>query len=405
MGIETLAGEVLTAAQRETFARDGLLLLDDPCPTELLDEVLADSEEMYNDAFDPGPEVNRDGVVYTKHVGGVERYHWHRVMYAWKTKRSVRQMALAPRVLRATEELFGRSVLPFQTLNFPVGTQQPPHIDAFFFNSDPDGYMCGVWIALEDMDMDNGPLVYYPGSHKLPLPTWEEIAQETGISTVRADYETEEAFKAGRADAFNEYARGLIDRHGFEPRYGTIRKGQALIWAPHLLHGGAPQKDLSRTRHSQVTHYYFEGCRHYRPLHTEPGYINWDYPEWIREPPPTYTIDAVEEIVRENVPPGATMLVASLGYEQLLELEDRTAHHFPRDRDGAHLQLHELGDDVVAELEEMRSQGAGYIVFPMDQMWRLEYDAPQLQQHLENNYTGVFRDGAYCVIYALDQAP
>ena len=23
--------------------------------------------------------------------------------------------------------------------------------------------MAGVWVALEDMDMDNGPLVYYPG--------------------------------------------------------------------------------------------------------------------------------------------------------------------------------------------------------------------------------------------------
>jgi ectoine hydroxylase-related dioxygenase (phytanoyl-CoA dioxygenase family) len=28
--------------------------------------------------------------------------------------------------------------------------------------------MCGVWIALEDVDERNGPLVYLPGSHKLP---------------------------------------------------------------------------------------------------------------------------------------------------------------------------------------------------------------------------------------------
>ena len=28
--------------------------------------------------------------------------------------------------------------------------------------------MCGVWIALEDVDEDNGPLEYYPGSHRLP---------------------------------------------------------------------------------------------------------------------------------------------------------------------------------------------------------------------------------------------
>ena len=28
--------------------------------------------------------------------------------------------------------------------------------------------MCGVWIALEDVDPDEGPLSYYPGSPRLP---------------------------------------------------------------------------------------------------------------------------------------------------------------------------------------------------------------------------------------------
>ena len=29
--------------------------------------------------------------------------------------------------------------------------------------------MCGVWMALEDVHEDNGPLHYYPKSHKLPF--------------------------------------------------------------------------------------------------------------------------------------------------------------------------------------------------------------------------------------------
>ena len=35
--------------------------------------------------------------------------------------------------------------------------------------------MCGVWTALEDIDEECGPLIYYPGSHKWPIYTNEHI--------------------------------------------------------------------------------------------------------------------------------------------------------------------------------------------------------------------------------------
>lgn len=43
------------------------------------------------------------------------------------------------------------------------------------FNSIPSSYMCGAWVALEDINMDNGPVVYYPGSHKLPEITPKDV--------------------------------------------------------------------------------------------------------------------------------------------------------------------------------------------------------------------------------------
>ena len=46
------------------------------------------------------------------------------------------------------------------------------------FNTEPPGLMCGVWVALEDIDMDCGPLVYYPGSHRLPPVTPEDVGIE-----------------------------------------------------------------------------------------------------------------------------------------------------------------------------------------------------------------------------------
>ena len=64
----------------------------------------------------------------------------------------------------------------------------------------------------------------------------------------------------------------LVEAKGLQPEYFQAKKGQALIWAANLLHGGSRQKDPSLTRWSQVTHYYFEGCSYYSPMESDPFY-------------------------------------------------------------------------------------------------------------------------------------
>ncbi len=59
-------------------------------------------------------------------------------------------------------------------------------------------------------------------------------------------------------------------------------KGHALIWHANLLHGGSQQKDPRRTRHSQVTHYFFEDCKYYTPMHSQPDKLAYRKPEWIK---------------------------------------------------------------------------------------------------------------------------
>ena len=269
---------------RRRFEADGYLILDNPCPLELLDDLRSEFEDRFNDRWHPGPHAEADGVVYDGHHGGPGDWHWHRIKNAWKISDNARAVALEPGILELLEDLFGRGVMPFQTLNFPVGTQQKPHSDAFHFQSDPVGYMCGVWIALEDMDMDNGPLVYYPGSHKLPIPTWPETEAEMGEVLLEENFTSRPEFLKARNAQYERYCQRLIERENLQAEHGTIRKGQAVLWAPNLLHGGSPQTDKTRTRHSQVTHYFFEGCRVFTPMHTEGGHNFWYYPQWIRDP-------------------------------------------------------------------------------------------------------------------------
>ncbi len=184
-----------------------------------------------------------------------------RIQDAWKTVPEVKQIARNPTILKLLSDLYGRQAFPFQTLNFPVGTQQHFHTDSVHFSCCPERFMCGVWVALEDIDSDNGPLVYYPGTQALPVFTNEHIG-------INPDTQGPNPFI--HYPAYERAWEAIVEALELKPLYFHAKKGQALIWAANLLHGGAAQKDINRTRYSQVTHYYFEGCCYYTPLGSAP---------------------------------------------------------------------------------------------------------------------------------------
>jgi ectoine hydroxylase-related dioxygenase (phytanoyl-CoA dioxygenase family) len=393
--LETGTSGVLSAGEVERFERDGYFVIEDPCPGELVDAVLADFEPLFRERWHPDQQVERDGVTYYRHGGWPEDgYHWHRILNAWRINDNARAMALAPRVLATVEELYGRKVKPFQTLNFPVGTEQSVHADSFHFQSDPPGFMCGVWIALEDMDIDNGPLVYYPGSHKLPMPTWDVIEKELGEALSPDDFESPPDFTNARHAQYDKYCRHVINQHGLEPAYATIRKGQALVWSANLLHGGSPHNDRTRTRHSQVTHYFFEGAdRVYTPMLIENNHVYYWYPEWIRDPVPIYSTESLRRAIEEHVPAGAHVLLFSEDDEELT-LADREVGRLdaePDDSEAANL------------LSRLQKEGVEYIVFPKAKLGVLERQLPSLQDELEAGHRSILRDGAVCAIYALGE--
>lgn len=62
----------------------------------------------------------------------------------------------------------------------------------------------------------------------------------------------------------------FLSQSGLKKIELKLRKGMALIWAANLFPGGSPIIDKSRSRHSQVTHYYFSDCLYYTPLLSDP---------------------------------------------------------------------------------------------------------------------------------------
>ena len=234
-----LTAEQLRVAQ--DLREKGYAVID--FPDRDIDEKIEAIKRDFHDRFDW--QAWRDG-----------KLEGLRIQDAWRFDNRVRDIAVNPKILELLSAIYGRQAFPFQTLNFPVGTQQAAHSDHAHFNSIPDRFMCGVWLAFEDVDDRNGPLFYYPGSHKWPSFQNEHL----GVPYVDI------------TKGFPEYRRyvalwdALARKQGLKREIFRAAKGQALIWTSNLLHGGSMQLDSNGTRWSQVTHYFFEGCAYTTPV-------------------------------------------------------------------------------------------------------------------------------------------
>jgi len=181
-----------------------------------------------------------------------------RVQDAWQFDEDVKAIASNVKVMNLLDRLYGRRAIPFQTLNFPVGTQQHMHSDSIHFSSLPERFMCGVWLAMEDIHPDAGPLMYCPGSHRWPILS--------NLMLGKARYGD---YSHAAQQPYEAAWRAMIEVQEVPTETFLARKGQALIWTANLLHGGSPHNDPTRTRWSQVTHYYFENCTYYTPAYSE----------------------------------------------------------------------------------------------------------------------------------------
>jgi hypothetical protein len=110
------------------------------------------------------------------------------------------------------------------------------------------------------------------------------------------------------------------------------------------------------------------------------------------------------DVVREHVPPGATVAVISRGDEALVTLDARRGWHFPRTAAGTYAGHHPADSDAaVAHLEEMRLSGAAHLVVPASARWWLDH-YEGFAEHLRTRGALVAEDPA-CTLYALGEVP
>lgn len=191
-------------------------------------------------------------------------YHYNkspRIIEGWKKSKAIKELALNKKIFKLLSFFYRKKPIAINTINFIKGSDQPLHSDYIHFSSSPHKYLTAAWVALEDTNIDNGPLMVVPRSHKLEIIDYSFF----NMSTPRSMNELGKYYKI-----YETYIKQLVKEKKLTIKPVLMKKGQALIWAANLLHGGKKITDHNSTRYSQVTHYHFENCNFYY----NPGFSN-----------------------------------------------------------------------------------------------------------------------------------
>lgn len=170
----------------------------------------------------------------------------NKIMFAIHKSAYISSIGLNKQLKGILEMLLGKKIELFQSINFFTGSQQRTHSDFVHMSTFPKGNLIAVWIALEDMCEENGPLHYYPGSHKLPCILNNDYQNDgTKLMIGNKTY-----------DKYEDEVERILKKSKLKKQKFIANKGDILIWHSNLLHGGEEVINAKLTRKSMVLHYY-----------------------------------------------------------------------------------------------------------------------------------------------------
>jgi ectoine hydroxylase len=208
-------------------------------------------------------EINTD--IERLFESGEVEYHFRspRVENAFEKSEPINRFLHDPKLTGVLDFLLGRKVELFQTINFFQGSQQAAHSDSFHMTTEPLGNLIAIWVALEDVDSESGPIFYYPGSHRLPYVMSEDLGAN-GSALFLAD---------GKDELYEQKIGQVVKDAGIEPVDFLPNKGDVFIWHANLVHGGRPIKRDGATRKSLVAHYFATGVLCYHEVTERPALV------------------------------------------------------------------------------------------------------------------------------------
>jgi len=190
------------------------------------------------------------------------KYNGKKIMYSFHLSKLIHDAGIDRELMEVLNLLMGKEVELFSSINFIKGSEQRTHSDSIHMSTFPLGNLIAVWIALEDISVDQGPLHFYPGSHKLPY-------------LMNSDFDnTGSTFFLGSKSYpdYEDRIEELIKDKQLKKKSFLAKKGDILIWHANLLHGGNGMNDKSLTRKSMVFHYYANDAICYHEVSQRPSF-------------------------------------------------------------------------------------------------------------------------------------
>lgn len=141
-----------------------------------------------------------------------------------------------------------------------------PHQDNFYNRAEPKDGIVAAWIALEDVDEDNGCLAVFPGSHLSGLaPTRRDWIYLLSRSPDVAKSLLRLASPATRGQPNDS---GVIERYVYaevprdiQPLSVVLKAGSVAFMHGDLIHLSYPNRTPDRFRRSLLTNFVREGTK------------------------------------------------------------------------------------------------------------------------------------------------
>ena len=266
----------MTPADR--YARDGYAVLEGIFAGDRLEALRAEVAAVATGARGPilGADLVR-GESDAATLANVLAVH-----FPHKISPVCRDALSEPAIVRFLNAVIGPDVKAVQSMLFvkPAGKPgQPWHQDEPFIPT-RDRSLCGVWIALDDADTENGCLWVLPGSHAAGI-LWPMRDQD--------------------APGFD----GSQVAHGFPEDEDAavpveVRAGDVVCFGGYLLHGSRQNVSADRSRRALVNHYM--NARSLLPWHMAGPREDWRDVVMVSGEDP-YAWKGTEEIVVPFVRP------------------------------------------------------------------------------------------------------